>query len=100
MENVQRKWTMSRSGLQLAVRHFGDGLTRKIAAAIFSLLAGPLASNSVAAKDFPAVGGGGDASFRDPCPANQFLVGLTVKSGAWVDRMSIVCAPVNPDGST
>ena len=72
----------------------------KIAAAIFSLLAGPLASNSVAAKDFPAVGGGGDASFRDPCPANQFLVGLTVKSGAWVDRMSIVCASVNPDGST
>jgi uncharacterized protein YkwD len=91
---------MSRFGLQLAVRHFGDGPTRKIAAAIFSLLACPLAINGVAAKDFPPVGGAGDYTFGALCPANQFLVGLTVKSGAWVDQMAIICAPVNPDGST
>jgi hypothetical protein len=91
---------MSRFGLQLAVRHFGDGPTRKIAAAIFSLLACPLAINGVAAKDFPPVGGAGDYTFGALCPANQFLVGLTVKSGAWIDQMAIICAPVNPDGST
>jgi uncharacterized protein YkwD len=91
---------MSRSGLPLAVRHFGDGSIRKVAVAILSLLACPLAIDGVAATEFPPIGGAGDASFHDVCPANQFLVGLTVKSGAWVDRMAIVCAPVNPDGST
>jgi uncharacterized protein YkwD len=91
---------MLRSGLQLAARHLGDGPTREIAAATFSLLVSLLAINGVAAKDFEPVGGPGDYLFGALCPANQFLVGLTVKSGAWVDQMAIICAPVNPDGST
>ena len=58
-----------------------------------------LAATPVAAKEFAPVGGGGDSSFRDLCPAGQYLVGLRVRSGLWVDQMSIACAPVKPDGS-
>jgi hypothetical protein len=54
---------------------------------------------ALAAKAFPPVGMHGDGSFRDRCPAGQYLVGLRVRSGGWVDQMSITCAPVNPDGS-
>jgi len=64
---------MSRSGLQLAVRHLGDGPTRKIAAAIFSLLACLLAINGVAAKEFPAVGGAVMPRFAIPVlPINSW----------------------------
>jgi hypothetical protein len=88
---------MSQSGLQRTPRHFGDALSRNVAAAIVPALACLLATNGVAAKDFPPVGGGG-AFFRDVCPGNLFLVGLIVKAGSWVDQMSIVCAPLEWTG--
>jgi hypothetical protein len=70
---------------------------------MFLVAAALLAANagSVAAKDFEPVGGAGTnaGEFRDHCPPNTFLVGLEVKSGAWVDRMAIRCAAVKDDGS-
>jgi hypothetical protein len=95
---------MSQSGLQRTPWHFGDTLSRSVAAAIVPVLACLLATNGVAAKEFPPVGGAGDATFRDLCPANTFLVGLIVRAGSWVDQMSILCArpdweprPLRPD---
>lgn len=60
---------------------------------------GCLISGSVAAMDFPAFGGSGN-DFRDTCPAGQFLVGLSGRSGQWVDQISITCAPLDVNGST
>jgi hypothetical protein len=75
----------------------------RAAAGIFLMVAALLATSagSVAAKDFEPVGGPGARAgeFRDHCPPNTFLVGLEVKSGAWVDRMAIRCAAVKDDGS-
>ncbi len=64
--------------------------------ALFSMV--PLAA-AVAAKEFSPVGGSGDAAAPDRCPPGQYLVGLRVRSGLWVDQMSITCARVNSDGS-
>jgi hypothetical protein len=69
------------------------------AAAAFMFIAG-LAPDAEAAKEFAPIGGRGDAGFRDMCPAGQYLVGLRVRSGSWIDQMSITCAPVKSDGST
>ena len=46
---------------------------------------------------FQPYGGVGDASFDDRCPAGQYLVGLRVRSGLWLDQMAISCAPINAD---
>lgn len=54
---------------------------------------------ALAAKEYAPVGGGGDSSARDVCPAGQFLIGMRVRSGAWMDQMSITCGAINPDGS-
>jgi hypothetical protein len=51
--------------VQLAIRHFGKDLTRAIAAVGVSLLACLLASDRVAAKEFPPVGDRGDAQAAD-----------------------------------
>ena len=48
---------------------------------------------------FQPYGGVGDASFDDRCPAGQYLVGLRVRSGLWLDQMAISCAPINADGT-
>lgn len=39
------------------------------------------------------LGGGGGTPFIAPCPQGFYLVGLTGRTGAWVDRISPVCAP-------
>jgi uncharacterized protein YkwD len=91
---------MSHSGWQLALRHFDRGLTQKIAAAIVSLLVclifAPIASARTA---FPVYGANGDAGATDECPAGQYFVGVVGNVGAWVDQITVYCAPRNPDGS-
>lgn len=49
-----------------------------------------------AATNFPAVGGSGDATAVDQCPAGMYLVGLRGRTGLWIDQVQIVCAPVTP----
>lgn len=39
------------------------------------------------------LGGGGGTPFIAPCPQGFYLVGLMGRTGAWVDRISPVCAP-------
>ena len=49
-------------------------------------------------KEFPPVGAGGDGPFTARC-SSGFLIGLKVRSGAWIDQLTIICADVSPDGS-
>ncbi|NYH99947.1 CAP domain-containing protein [Cupriavidus plantarum] len=64
----------------------------------FLILLSSLHSRLGSARDFAAVGAQGDFAARDACPAGQFLVGMRVRSGAWMDQISITCAPVAPNG--
>jgi hypothetical protein len=49
------------------------------------------------ATTFPPYGGGGDASFSDTCPNGEYLVGLRVRSGLWLDQMAISCRTLTGD---
>lgn len=55
------------------------------------LISGPVS----AATEFPPHGGQGDADVKDKCLPGEFLVGLSVRSGSWVDQMALTCASVN-----
>jgi hypothetical protein len=77
-------------------------LSRRLATASFaslSLAASIVAglSPAISAKSFEPYGARGDASFRDTCPAGEYLTGLRVRSGAWLDQMAIVCR--SPSGN-
>jgi hypothetical protein len=48
---------------------------------------------------FPAVGGRGDASFNDRCPAHQNLIGLAGRAGTYIDQVQIICAPMLANGT-
>lgn len=52
---------------------------------------------STSATTFPPFGASGDASFSDTCPAGEYLVGLRVRSGAWLDQMAISCRSLTGD---
>jgi len=78
---------------------FAQGFTRLVAAALLAVLAGLVMIEGVAAKDYPPVGASGNDSKRDKCKPGQYLVGVKVKSGAWVDQMYIICSTVR-DGAT
>lgn len=47
----------------------------------------------VVATDLPLYGGSGGSPFRAPCPRGAFLVGLSGRAGAWIDRIAPICAP-------
>jgi len=70
--------------------------TRRLATASFVLLPLALAvvaglSPAMSARFIEPFGARGDASFRDVCPAGQYLTGLRVRSGAWLDQVAIRC---------
>jgi hypothetical protein len=44
-------------------------------------------------------GSGATGKFDDTCGAGEFLVGLQVRSGLWIDKLRIVCAPFHADGN-
>ncbi len=48
---------------------------------------------------FAVYGANGDRGATDECPAGQYFVGVAGSVGAWVDQITVYCAPKNPDGS-
>lgn len=48
------------------------------------------------ATTLPLLGGPGGNYFQSQCPGGQYLVGFAVGSGAWLDRVAILCAPYLP----
>ena len=56
-------------------------------------------AGAIEAAPLPAIdGGSGDASFEDRCPPGKYLVGLKIRSGAWIDQLTTVCAFVEANG--
>lgn len=43
------------------------------------------------ATDVPLRGGPGGGNFRLPCPTNTFMLGVALRSGAWVDAIRANC---------
>lgn len=48
---------------------------------------------------FPAQGGAGDHAEQYRCPAGQVLVGLSGRTGLWIDQVALMCAAPLPDYS-
>src|SRR5205809_1641295 len=63
--------------------------------AIF-LLAGFMTPSS--ATVLPIEGGPGGGYFAENCAPGQYVVGFSVKAGAWIDSVAILCAPSQPNG--
>lgn len=61
-------------------------------AAAFLIFALLVSGMPLAAKDFPIQGGPGGGVFRDGCPGGRWIVGFKLRSGAWVDSVTPVCA--------
>jgi hypothetical protein len=57
-------------------------------------------ANVAEAQSFPFAGKLGDHQHPDKCTGSDFLVGFSVRSGDWLDAIGIICAPINPDGTT
>ena len=53
-------------------------------------------TTSAHATTLPVLGGPGGVYFESQCPAGQYLVGFAVGSGAWLDRIAMLCAPYIP----
>jgi hypothetical protein len=59
---------------------------------VFALLLTAIHSGPASARTVHGTyGGNGDASVVDECPARQFLVGVHVRVGAWMDQIQIIC---------
>jgi hypothetical protein len=70
-----------------------------LAALLLALTALGLAAGPASARtELTAIGAQGDATAKSECPAGSRLVGFSGRRGVWIDRIQIVCAPVQPDG--
>jgi hypothetical protein len=65
-----------------------------------AIIEGGKASGAIPTVAFPPHGGRGDASFEDRCPAGRYMVGLGVRTGAWMDQLTVICSAVGSDGRT
>jgi hypothetical protein len=70
---------------------------RLAAAALVILAALALAPGARADKQFPADGGPGEGYHRMPCDPGTYLVGFRGRTGAWIDRIGVGCAPIRPE---
>ena len=72
--------------------------TLALVAGLAAMFAGP----AQAETNFPVIGGSGNGSFEDRCPAGQYLIGIRGHAGAWTDEVQIVCERIyqpNPGDS-
>jgi hypothetical protein len=67
-----------------------------VAAALFAMLFSSLPAH---ATDIPVAGEVGLHSKKVLCPPSSFMAGLQVRSGDWMDQLSIICASVGKDGA-
>ena len=52
-------------------------------------------ASAAEARDTGIIGGSGGGPFRDQCGAGQFLTGVFVNSGAWLDSLIPLCGKFN-----
>ena len=80
-------------------KYFPIGLVQArlvaVLALLFLVLAGP-----AMATDMPVQGGGGGGGpFKALCPAGHYLIGVNGNYGFVVDRIALICAAINSDGT-
>jgi hypothetical protein len=54
--------------------------------------------NGTGTVSTPEIGGTGGNSFELRCPSGEVVIGLQGGAGWWVDRVQLVCAPINATG--
>jgi uncharacterized protein YkwD len=75
-----------------------ETLARPATCALICLMA--MIPYAFAATEFAPSGSPGGNAFREECPPGQYVVGARYRSGAWLDQISITCAPVDATGMT
>jgi hypothetical protein len=73
---------------------FTQRLTRGVAPLTLALIACP-----AGAGDLPVKGGPGGSYFRSDC-SGDYVVGVYVRSGAWIDAIGLKCAPFDRASGT
>jgi hypothetical protein len=94
-DNLQNAW---RFGAPSCIGA-GDAIEKMYAVAVGLVLTSILTSAPTRAEPFNApvsVGGNGGEFFRFICPNRAFLVGLSGRTGAFVDHIKMICATWNP----
>ncbi len=66
---------------------------RGVVVSIIGVAAVLVAAPALAETNFPVIGGSGNGSFEDRCPAQQYLIAVQGRAGAWTDQVQIVCEP-------
>lgn len=79
---VRRPWSARR------FPRFFNSFLASLAIAVIALSS----AQALAGKEFPPFGGSGNSSQTDRCKAGQYMVGVSLKTGAWWDAVQIVCA--------
>lgn len=51
--------------------------------------------SAASARSTPALGGGGGGEFQSGCPINSYMIGVSGRTGAWIDAIQPVCARWN-----
>jgi hypothetical protein len=72
---------------------FKNAQVGNLVLAVALVLAG--AFSRAAARDTGLTGGPGGGAFRDQCGPGQFLAGVSVRSGSWLDAVVPFCATFN-----
>jgi hypothetical protein len=70
-------------------------IVRALKAALFVLTIGALSATHAHARETEIWGGPGGARFDLPCAPGEYLIGLAVSSGQWIDRVAPLCASWN-----
>lgn len=69
----------------------------RTAAIMAAVTLGLVVGTASAFKEFPTIGGNGGGEDRERCPQGKYLMGVKIRAGSWVDRITIICAEIHDD---
>jgi hypothetical protein len=68
-----------------------------IVAMLLLVMSGLGSAPANAEQVFPTLGGTGGGEAFDRCTPGTYLIGVRMKSGGWVDQISLICAEIHED---
>jgi hypothetical protein len=64
----------------------------------FGFTAALVFTTTAPATEFQAFGGVGASAYREVCTKGEYLVGMSYRSGSWMDQIAIICKKLESDG--
>jgi hypothetical protein len=72
-----------------------QSLFASVAAVLLLMVLGLETIPANAQQVFPPMGGPGGGDASDHCDPGTYLIGVHIKSGGWVDNISLICAEIH-----